>query len=52
MLNPPHDVCDVIINKSIFYPAVVAWSVKALVFHSVNSSPEQAVDRIPSGMVY
>ena len=22
-------------------PAVVAWSVKALVFHSVNSSPEQ-----------
>ena len=33
-------------------PAVVAWSVKALVFHSVNSSPEQAVDRIPSSMVY
>ena len=27
-------------------PAIVAWSVKALVFHSVNSSPEQAVDRI------
>ena len=27
-------------------PAVVAWSVKALVFNSVNSSPEQAVDRI------
>ena len=28
-------------------PAVVAWSVKVLVFHSVNSSPEQAVDPIP-----
>ena len=26
---------------------MVAWSVKALVFHSVNSSPEQAVDQIP-----
>ena len=24
-------------------PAVVAWSIKAIVFHSVNSSPEQAV---------
>ena len=35
------------ISKQIFgYPAVVAWSVKALVCHSVNSSPEQAVDRI------
>ena len=33
-------------------PAVVAWSVKVLVFNSVNSSPEQGVDQIPSSMVY
>ena len=26
---------------------MVAWSVKALAFHLVNSSPEQGVDRIP-----
>ena len=31
---------------SVKSPAVVAWSVKALAFHSVNSSPEQAVDQI------
>ena len=31
---------------------MVAWSVKALVFHTVNSSPELAVDLIPSSMVY
>ena len=34
------------------YPAVVAWSVKGLVFHSARSSPEQGVDPIPSSMVY
>ena len=26
---------------------MVAWSVKALVFHSENFSPEQVVDQIP-----